>query len=435
MVTYSLIDVLRGTNVVKEYNNITKEVAQGNDFLEHRRQEKLVKLFKDLSNHPFYKNQLNGFDQKTIASDPYKVLLSMPLTSKHEIASKPDWFTEIEPQHLYEKSFTGGSTGTPFTYYLSKYSISRILGFNYFLWNHFLGYQLGDKILAVGGGTFGKNPSFKIKVYNYLQRKYFIPGDIINKHMIDEGFKLLFDTKYDFIYAFTSPLEFFVDEAIKRNIPFKRKIKGVITVSEMLSDKTLQKFRDYFKCEVLNCYGARDGGVMAAELKSLDNGFYYNFHDCIVESKVVDEKLGKSELILTSLGNSSFPFVRYRVGDIGTVENYNSSFKLPCPKITNLEGRTRDLVHTRHGGVVHGSAFNAILKSAKGISNYQIVQNADYNLEVRIHSIENNISNEEITDLVRSIVQDPEIKIQVMLNPEFVSANNQKHKIVVSYVN
>ena len=435
MLTYSIIDLVRHTTVVKECNHIKREIDKGYDYLENYRQIKLTTLFKNLLNHPFYKDMIGGYDEKTIVSDPYKILSSLPLMSKLQISNYDNWFFEIQPKNNYEKRFTGGSTGTPFTYYLSKYSISRITGFNYFLWYHFLGFKLGDKILSLGGDSLGQVPDFKTKVYNLLQRKYFVPGDIINKNVLSEGLKLIFEKKYDVIYAYTSPLEFFVDEAIKRNLTFKYKIKGIITVSEMLSDKTLQKFKNFFKCDVLNCYGARDGGLMAGEVKSLDAGFYFNFYDCIVESKVVDQKLGKSELILTNLGNYSFPFVRYRVGDIGTVEPYNSTFHLPLSKIVQFEGRTRDLVYTHFGGVVHGSAFNAILKSAKGIDNYQIVQNADLNLEVRIKSMETQIPQEVIIDLIRSLVKDPEIDIKVLLNHDFVRINNQKHKIIVSYVN
>jgi phenylacetate-CoA ligase len=154
-----------------------------------------------------------------------------------------------------------------------------------------------------------------------------------------------------------------------------------------------------------------------------------------VESIVVDPILGKSELILTNLGNYSFPFIRYRVGDIGTIEKYSSNFHLPLYKIISLEGRTRDLVYTREKGVIHGSAFNAILKASSGIDRYQIVQSADFNLEIRIKSSVNQVSEDLIINLVKSLVNDPSIDITLCLNKEFVQSKNQKHKIIVSYVN
>ncbi len=435
MQTYSVIDLLRNTTVVKEYNSIKKEIAQGYDFLENYKQTKLVTLLKKASKHPFYKDLILGFDEKTINSDPTKVLQSLPYVSKQQIDQYKNWFTDIDTEQAYESRFTGGSTGTPFKYYLSKYSISRITAFNYFLWHQFLGYNIGDKILTIGGDSLGQIPNMKTKLYNFLQRKYFIPGDIISENVLLEGLKLIFEVKYDVIYAYASSLEYFVDEAIKRNIKFKSKLKGVITVSEMLSDNTRAKFMEFFKCNVLNCYGARDGGVMGGEFKNIDNGFYHNFYDCLVESKVVDQQLGKSELILTNLGNYSFPFIRYRVGDIGVIECYSEGFKLPLHKITQLEGRTRDLVYTRgKGGVIHGSAFNAILKASSGIDRYQIVQTADFNLEIRIKSNQGNVSEDLIIDLVKSLVNDSSIAIRLSLNHEFIQSKNQKHKIIVSYV-
>jgi phenylacetate-CoA ligase len=434
MLSYYLIDVLRGTDVVKDFNNIKKEIALGNDFLENQKHQKLIELLKKLPAHPFYKESISGFDEAAIIANPYRILKSLPYTTKQQISNYGKWFQENDPGQTYEDRFTGGSTGTPFKYQLSKHSISRITAFNYYLWHQFLGYNIGDRILSLGGDALGKTPNFKTKLYNYLQHKSFIPGDIISQNVLSEGFKLLFDTKYDIIYAYTSSLGYFVDEALRQNIKFKRKIKGVVTVSEMLPEVTRQKFKDFFNCEVLNCYGARDGGVMGGEFKSIDDGFYYNFYDCIAESLVLDEQLGKQELVLTNLGNYSFPFVRYRVGDIGIIEKYKKGSHLPLDKITKLEGRTRDLVYTPSRKVVHGSAFNAILKASSGIDRYQIVQDANYNLEVRIKSHQSEIAEDAIINLLQSIVNDPAVSIKIALNKEFIQGQNQKHKIIVSNI-
>ncbi len=432
MLSYYLIDVLRGTDVVKDFNSIKNEISQGYDFLEDQKNKKLIHLLKKLPAHPFYKDSILGFDEATIHADPYRVLKSLPYTTKQQISNYGNWFYENDPEQTYENRFTGGSTGTPFKYQLSKHSISRITAFNYYLWHHFLGFTIGDKIISLGGDALGKNPTIKTKLYNYLQHKSFIPGDIISQNVLTEGFKLIFETKYDIIYAYASSLGYFVDEAIRQNIKFKKKIKGVVTVSEMLPDETRKKFMNFFNCDVLNCYGARDGGVMGAEFKSVDNGFYYNFYDCITESIQLDEQLGKQELVLTNLGNFSFPFVRYRVGDIGTIEKYKNGNLLPLDKIISLEGRTRDLVYTPSRKVVHGSAFNAILKASSGIDRYQIVQGADYSLEVRIKSNQAEIAEDAIINLLHSIVNDPAVDIKIALNKDFIQGQNQKHKIIVS---
>ncbi len=434
MNTYTLIDLLRGTSVVKEYKAIRKDLTAGYDFLANQRKEKLSNLLLNCRKHPFYKDCLSGYDDSSLLKDPFIILKKLPYTSKLQIGANPQWFFDNDPGQTYEKRFTGGSTGTPFNYYLSKYSISRITAFNYFLWSHFLGYKIGDKILSLGGDALGKKPGMKIKLYNRLQQKYFVPGDIIDESVIQEGLDLLFNAPYQIIYAYTYSLDFFIDQALKRNLVFKRKIKGVVTVSEMLTEKTCAKIKSFFNCEVLNCYGARDGGIMGGELQCQDRGFYFNFFDCIAESMVLDEKTGKPELVLTNLGNYSFPFIRYRVGDIGQIQEYDGKTRLPLPKITNLEGRSRDLVYTPSGGVVHGSAFNAILKSAPGIDNYQIVQHADFNLEVRIKSSTSEVPQDAIIQLIRSLLNDSGIQIQIMINQDFVQQRNQKHKIIVSYV-
>src|SRR5438445_8623694 len=108
MLTYYLIDVLRGTDVVKEYNTIKKEISQGHDFLEQYKHTKLIKLLKKLPVHPFYKDSISGFDQETINNEPYRVLKSLPYTTKQQISSNGNWFTENDPGQTYENRFTGG---------------------------------------------------------------------------------------------------------------------------------------------------------------------------------------------------------------------------------------------------------------------------------------------------------------------------------------
>jgi phenylacetate-CoA ligase len=434
MLTYSIIDVLRKTDVVKEYATIKYEISQGYDFLQNNKRKKLAKLITSMQYHPFYKNYIDGFDTNIINNDPEKILSSLPIISKEQISSYNNWYTSTDANKKYEQRYTGGSTGAPFNYYLSKYSISRITAFNYYLWNFFLGYKVGDKILAIGGNSLGQNSSFKSKVYNYLQRKEFISGDVINENTLNSALKSILESDYKIIYAYPSSLEFFVDEAIRRNYVFKKRIKGIVTTSEMLSDEALNKIKIFFKCDVLNCYGARDGGVIGCELKSVENGFYYNFYDCIAESITVDEGLGKSELVLTNLNNEAFPMVRYRVGDIGSIENYEPSFKLPLDKLTQLQGRTRDLIYTHAHKVIHGSAFNVIFKNVSSIEQYQIIQNADYNISVIIKSKTSEIAKDVIIDLIRQLLNDPAIEIEVLHNQDFLQSQGQKHKIIVSYV-
>ncbi len=434
MLSYYLIDLLRNTGVVTEYLTISKEIAKGYDFLENNKRDKLIKLLQNLDAHPFYTEYIKGYDQQTIITDPFRVLQSLPIISKQHINNYQNWYLSNNKQH-YEKRYTGGSTGSPFNYYLSKYSISRITAFNYYLWNYFLGYKLGDKILTIGGNSLGQNATFKIKLYNFLQRKSFISGDVIDENELTSILNNILHTSYDIIYAYPSSLEFFVDEAIKRNLKYRKKIKGIVTTSEMLQAQTLEKFKLFFNCDVLNCYGARDGGILSCELKSRDEGFYSNFYDCIAESKIIDERLEKPELILTNLANYSFPFVRYRVGDLGEIEKYNSSFLLPLDKLKQLYGRTRDLIYTHSHKVIHGSAFNTAMKGVYAVDQYQIVQNTDFSIDVRIKSDKNGVSEEQIINLVRSLVKDNSIDIKVSINSEFVLNQNQKHKTVISYVN
>ncbi len=435
MQLYSIIDRIRGTSVVKEFDTLKQELLLGYDYLEVQRTNKLIKLLEQMRSHPFYAPCLSGFEQQTLSTEPYRVLSTLPVVNKDIIGNYPNWFTRPANATAYEERFSSGSTGSPFRYHLSKYSISRIVAFNFYLWHHFLSFNIGDKILGFGGNTIGERIPFKSRVYDFLQNKKSVPGGVMNEQALHYGFRLLNESDYSIIYSYVTSLDYFVSEALKRNIKFKKKIKGVVTNAEMLPDATRNMFREFFGCEVLNCYGARDGGVMAGEVKSILPGFYFNSFDCVAEDIELDQEFGKKELLLTNLNNPHFPFIRYRVGDIGCVEPHASTDLLPVHKINHIEGRVCDLVYSAGYGAIHGAALNIILKASGGIDSYQIVQQADYSIDVRIKSSTGSINADAVIAALRNLMKDDKAVINVLINHDFIIGSGKKTKLIVSYIN
>lgn len=423
---YRLIDLLRGTNVVSEFKKTIIEQKRNQKLLLDRQKQKLSNLLIFAKQNSYYQQYLNNFSNMQLVQVPVEVLKKIPISDKKTLT---DNYSEIAKTKIesFEYAATGGSTGTPFKYLSSKHSISRVRAFNYFLWNKYVNFKFGDRILAVGGSSLGSNKGIKKRIYNFLQNKVFIPGDIINNQFVDKYVNKIIDGNFDIIYGYPSSIANIVRLLMNQGIVFEQKIKGVITTSEMLLINDKECIEEYFGCKILNIYGANDGGLISGSVHS--DVFEYNGLDCFIED--VDFGLGL-ELVLTNLNSLVFPFIRYRVGDLGKL----GSFKDNPFIIKSLQGRTRDFIINGNGVKFHGSLFNKIFLKNTSISRYQIIQAQDLSLTIVIETNDSqNLNDLEkiIKNKITTLLKD-KLSISIHFNEKFEIQDNNKRKVIISYV-
>jgi len=427
MFRFLIIDFLRGTTVVFNYFKYKRIFRRSPTALINLQKKNLINFLKRVRENEAFKAFFKGITIKDIYNDPEKVLRQAPVIDKEFIKKN---FNKIFNQRkgAYEENFTGGSTGTPFKYILDKRTISRVKAFNYYLWNKYLGYKFGDKILVIGGSSLGANSGFKKRLYNFLQNKIFIPGDIIDAKQYIYIDKLI-NRKYKIIYGYPSSILSYVSIAQKKNLCFKNKIKGVVTTSEMLLDKDKKIIEDFFSTSVLNIYGANDGGLISG---SIDNkNFLYNGVDCFVEEYQQTIE-GMKELVLTNLNSRVFPFLRYKVGDIGEVNNKSDIGPFV---LTNIYGRTRDFFKNTKGEIFHGVLINKILKDFKEIEKYQLIQYEDFNIIFYIKTTNKELFEKIANNVYKKLtylINDENITINIKYKEIFKNSVDEKLKLIIS---
>jgi phenylacetate-CoA ligase len=131
-----------------------------------------------------------------------------------------------------------------------------------------------------------------------------------------------------------------------------------------------------FGCRVANGYGGRDAGFIAHECPA--GGMHITAEDIIVE--IVDAE-GKfqppgvaGEIVVTHMATQSFPFIRYRTGDVGVLDERVCACGRGLPLIKEIQGRTTDFVVARDGTVMHGLALVYVVRDLPGIAKFKIVQ-------------------------------------------------------------
>lgn len=207
---------------------------------------------------------------------------------------------------------------------------------------------------------------FKERLKDRFGFRYRFPIFNLSEDKMEE-FLLEFQKKdFDYINGYTSSIVLFAKFLQKKNLILKdicRNLKLCIVTSEMFFEEDKILLEKQFGVPVVNEYGASELGLLA--FQNPEDEWILNSETMFVE--VVDEK-GKpvphgqeGRIVITSLYNRAHPFIRYDIGDTGTLAE-ESTLKKPILK--KLLGRTNDVAVLPSGKVVPGLTFYYVTKSA-----------------------------------------------------------------------
>lgn len=422
-----MIDRIRGTEIFARYHEL-RRMASDAAAIDSARKKNLTELLSVLKKkNTFYKPLLERFSSEELKSYPQIVLSSMPVIDKQIINSHyNEVFTPI-PGRPSQKKKTGGSTGNPFYYHVDKDHLSWFWAHIYFFWNFCSGYSPGDPFVTIAGNSLRTaNRRFSEKIYHYLQNNYFIKGDVIDESLRVNIRKI---NKAKLLYGYPSSIQNLIKA--RPELPGKfSNLVAIFTTSEQLLPQTRSMIEQAFGKPVFDMYGANDGGILTCECTE-HSGYHINTLNCLVENIRNEHNL--CELLLTNLSSYSFPFVRYRVGDLGKLETGPCKCGLPWPRIVELKGRTRDLIKLPGGGAIHGSYFNNIFYRFTEVDGYRIVQQKDFSIEIHIHTRE----EADYTPVARDIAdfiktEMPALVFHLQKMPDY-NPTNAKFKLIESH--
>ncbi|MGH7299996.1 MAG: phenylacetate--CoA ligase family protein [Candidatus Rokuibacteriota bacterium] len=183
------------------------------------------------------------------------------------------------------------------------------------------------------------------------------------------------------IYGYASACYLLAAHFQRRGLDPPRGLRAVFTTAEPLFDFQRKTIQDGFGCPVAVEYGCRDGGLVALECP--EGGLHIFAESMHVEILDPDDD-GRGEIVLTNLDSLAFPIIRYRTGDIGSLDPTPCRCGRSLPKLRGVEGRRTDFLVTPSGRVLHALSAIYILRESPLVHEFRIIQDAVEHLTVQI---------------------------------------------------
>lgn len=338
---------------------------------------KLRELLRRAQAHVPYYRQL--FGEIGLAGGEIKSLSELrqvPLLTKDKIRANLETLKADDACELARFS-TGGSSGEPLIFFIGAERVSHDVAAKWRA-TRWWGVDIGDPEIVVWGSPIELNAQSRLRRFrDKLLRTKLLPAFDMSRRNLNGFLDSIRSARPRMLFGYPSALS-----QIARHAESKQQrmddlgIKVAFVTAERLYDEQEKTIRRVFGCAVANGYGGRDAGFVAHECPQ--SGMHITAEDIIVE--IVDNH-GKplpggesGEIVVTHLSTADFPFIRYRTGDMGVLDDRACSCGRGLPLIREIEGRTTDFVVAQDGKVMHGLALIYVLRELNGIRAFKIVQ-------------------------------------------------------------
>lgn len=200
----------------------------------------------------------------------------------------------------------------------------------------------------------------------------------------DEIVNVLNEFQPSMIGCYPTAMEVLADEQEKGRLNIKPAI--IMTGGEKLNDDVREHLSNVFGCYVQTNYSCTEGGTMACECTA----HHFHINDDWVILEAVDENnkpvpfgTQSSKVLLTNLANRICPIIRFEITDRVVLHNEPCECGNMRPWLT-IEGRTDDILCFENGIRIAPMSLYAVLKEVHGIERFQLIQQEDDRLELRL---------------------------------------------------
>jgi phenylacetate-CoA ligase len=400
--------------------------------------ERLRMLLADAAaNVPYYREALRDahFDPTSLSS--LADLQELPFLTKPIIRANLERLKSDRARSLARFN-TGGSSGEPLIFFIGKERVSHDVAAKWRAtrwWN----VDIGDREIVVWGSPVEVGAQDRMRALrDRLLRTKLLPAFEMSETNLDRFVHEIRARRPKMLFGYPSSLSLIARRAEKRGVLMSDiGIRVAFCTSERLYDHQRSEISRVFGCRVANGYGGRDAGFIAHECP--EGGMHITAEDIIVETVRPDgtpAAQGEAgEIVVTHLATREFPFIRYRTGDVGVLDEGSCTCGRGLPLLKEIQGRSTDFVVARDGTVMHGLALIYVLRDQPGIRAFKIVQESLDLTRVLIEP-----AGDFRTDQLATIQGGLQarlganVRVEVELVPRIAPEKSGKFRYVVSHV-
>jgi len=296
---------------------------------------------------PFYRRR---FEAAGVHPDEFRDfgdLRVLPPLEKRDIQRHgAEMVADGWPGHDRIVNQTGGSTGTPIRFLLSRdRKCSRAAA----TWRHnrWAGWDVGDRSAVLWGAPLDRPAdTLRSRLRGWLLAEpLWLDTGCLTEAALRRFVEELRRRRPRVVLAYARAAVLFArflrDQGLDVPAP-----KAVVTSAEVLDDADRAVIEQAFGAPVFNRYGCREVSVVASECPA-HAGLHVMGEGLLVEIETARGPAGPGEvgsLLVTDLLNHAMPLVRYRIGDLGAW----AAGPCPCgrslPRLERIGGRVTDFL-------------------------------------------------------------------------------------------
>lgn len=323
---------------------------------------------------------------------------------------------------------SSGSTGTPTAFYWEHDAHLEALRCRYRMLNAW-GVDIFDRSVFVWsdpaahvGGWSGPVARLRQSIHDRLRHRLRLPAYRLAPADL-RGFLCQIEAFHPVaLYAYTTAAYLLAVEAESHGCR-PESLRIIVLSGEPASPRAVEVIERAFGAPAPIEYGATECPVIASEGPDR----VLRVREDLVLLETLPAASGRYDLVLTVLGNPSFPLLRYAIGDMtdAPVNVPSAGFGT----LTNVVGRSNDVLVARSGRLIHPTRFDFLFgfSLARPVRRYRVHQTIDGAVRVTLE-MSDRLSPHEMGRLQREFADLLEGYPVVLAVTEALPASGRKHR-------
>lgn len=390
---------------------------------------------------PYYRHLLNEHEILPQRVQTPEDFARIPCLTRETIRR---YFDELQPRvrpRRVQRLSSGGSTGSPVTVLVDREraaftDATRLRAHRWY------GVDMGVPEIVLWGSPIELTKQDVLRtVRDRLLNSWLLSAFDLSESALARYASIIAHRRPQKLYGYASALYVLARYLHRVNWRAARDWpRAVFATAEPLYDFQRATIESVFGCPVATEYGSRDAGLTAHECPA--GGLHIAAEGMVVEILTAPDGgpfepdgAPRGELVVSNLTSSAMPLLRYRTGDIGSLEAVPCRCGRGLPRLGRVEGRQTDFLITPGGRVMHALAVIYVLREIPGISEFQVLQDSVEHLSVKV--VPSADFSERHRDAIASGLTrlfDNTVAIDVELTETIASLPSGKHRYVISQV-